>query len=87
MISPAWAGPLTTLDDRNMALSMWPLCPCGTDDDGAKRYSAIGQTVGYGGLVRFPSGMTMVMRADPHFQPLDEGIVSLGQALENALRG
>lgn len=87
VISPAWSGPLTTLDDRNMALSMWPLCPCGTGDDGAKRYTAIGQTVGYGGLVRFPSGMTMVMRTDPHLQPLDEGIISLGQALEKALRG
>jgi CubicO group peptidase (beta-lactamase class C family)/peptidoglycan/LPS O-acetylase OafA/YrhL len=86
VVQPAWADPLTTLDDLNMALSMWPLCPCATGDDGTKHYTAIGQTVGYGGLVRFPSGMTMVMRADPHFQPLDEGIVSLGQALETALR-
>ena len=75
---------LTTVDDSNMALSMWPLCPCGTSVDGVKQYSAIGQTVGYGGLMRFPSGMTLVVRFGPGTTSLDS--VDLGRALEGALR-
>jgi CubicO group peptidase (beta-lactamase class C family) len=77
---------LVTLDERNMALSMWPLCPCGISPDGDKQYTAIGQSVGYGGLFHFPSGLTLVVRFDPVPAPLDDAIVSLGQALEEALR-
>jgi hypothetical protein len=77
---------LTTLDDKNMALSMWPLCPCGTSADGVKQYTAIGQTVGYGGLWRFPSGLTLVVRFGTGTAPLDGAIVNLGHELERALR-
>lgn len=79
---------LTTLGDNNMALSMWPLCPCGTTPAGEKQYSAIGQTVGYGGLIRFPSGMTLVVRFHPAPlpRPLDPALVSLGHELQRALR-
>jgi CubicO group peptidase (beta-lactamase class C family) len=77
---------LTALDDKNMALSMWPLCPCGTGADGVKQYAAIGQAVGYGGLMHFPSGMTLVVRFEPAPTPLDAAIVNLGHELEQALR-
>lgn len=77
---------LTTLDDHNMALSMWPLCPCSTSPDGVKHYAAIGQTVGYGALMRFPSGMTLVVRFEPAPAPMDAAIVNLGHELERALR-
>src|SRR5581483_9208320 len=77
---------LLTLDDKNMALSMWPLCPCGTGPHGDKQYTAIGQSVGYGGLFHFPSGLTLVVRFEPVPAPLDESIVSLGHAFEAALR-
>jgi CubicO group peptidase (beta-lactamase class C family) len=77
---------LTTLDDKNMGLSMWALCPCGTTTDGMKQYTAIGQTVGYGGLLHFPSGMTLVVRFEPAPAPLDGAIVNLGQEFERALR-
>lgn len=76
---------LTTPDHKNMALSMWPLCPCGMGPDGSKQYGAVGQTVGYGGLVRLPSGMTMVVRFEPAPSNLDESIVDLGRHLEAAL--
>ncbi len=75
---------LTTLDDKNMALSMWPFCPCGTSADGVRQYAAIGQSVGYGGSLRFPSGMTLVVRFGPATEPLDA--VDLGHELEGALR-
>ena len=78
---------LSNLDERNMALSMWPLCPCGTNDDGTKQYSAIGQHVGFGGLFHFPSGLTLAVRFGSTPDPLDGAIVSLGHALEKALRG
>jgi CubicO group peptidase (beta-lactamase class C family)/peptidoglycan/LPS O-acetylase OafA/YrhL len=74
----------TTLDDKNMALSMWALCPCATTADGEKQYTAIGQAVGYGGLWHFPSGMTLVVRFEPG--PGDAAVVNLGQELERALR-
>ena len=74
----------TTLDDKNMALSMWALCPCATTADGEKQYTAIGQAVGYGGLWHFPSGMTLVVRFEP--APGDTAVVNLGQELERALR-
>ena len=86
VLSAADVRQLTTLGDRNMALSMWPLCPCGTNSDGVKQYAAVGQTVGYGGLMRFPSGMTLVVRFEPAPAPLDAAIVNLGYELERALR-
>ena len=36
--------------------------------------------------MRFPSGMTLVMRFEPAPAPLDAAIVSLGHELERALR-
>jgi peptidoglycan/LPS O-acetylase OafA/YrhL len=78
---------LTTLQENNMALSMWPLCPCGTGSEGLKEYAAVGQFVGFGGLMRFPSGMTMVVRFEPAPDPLDAAILDLGHELERALRG
>jgi CubicO group peptidase (beta-lactamase class C family) len=77
---------LTTLDDKNMALAMWPLCPCGTSEDGTKQYTAIGQTVGYGGILRFPSGLTLIVRFDRVPEPIDAAVVTLGQEIEKALR-
>jgi CubicO group peptidase (beta-lactamase class C family)/peptidoglycan/LPS O-acetylase OafA/YrhL len=77
---------LTTLNDKNMALSMWPFCPCGTGPDGEKQYAAVGQHVGFGGLVRFPSGMTLVVRFGPTTESLEELVVDLGHALEAALQ-
>jgi hypothetical protein len=65
---------------------MWPLCPCGTSEDGTKQYTAIGQTVGYGGILRFPSGLTLIVRFDRVPEPIDAAVVTLGQEIEKALR-
>lgn len=86
VLSAADVRQLMTLDDKNMALSMWPYCPCGTGPDGVKQYAAVGQHVGYGALVRFPSGMTLIARFEPVPAPLEVAIVNLGQEFERALR-
>jgi CubicO group peptidase (beta-lactamase class C family)/peptidoglycan/LPS O-acetylase OafA/YrhL len=86
VLPPAEVRQLTTLDDKNMALSMWPICPCGTASDGTKQYSAIGQTVGYGGFLHFPSGMSLVVRIDLTPVPGDAVVVTLGHELQRALR-
>ena len=86
VLSPNSVRQITTLDDKNMALSMWPFCPCGTGPDGVKQYTAIGQNVGYGGLFRFHSGLTLAVRFDGNPGPLDAAIVSLAQEIEQTLR-
>ena len=57
---------MTTLDSHNIGLGTWPVCPCWTDDDGVKHYTAIGHHFGSGGVERYPAtGVSVAARIDP----------------------
>ncbi|HVW35451.1 MAG TPA: serine hydrolase domain-containing protein, partial [Acidimicrobiia bacterium] len=58
-------SPLTTLSRYNVGLGTWPLCPCSTDDQRQKRYVAIGQYTGHGGLYHTPEGLTVAVHMEP----------------------
>jgi CubicO group peptidase (beta-lactamase class C family)/peptidoglycan/LPS O-acetylase OafA/YrhL len=77
---------LTTLDDHNVGLGTWPLCPCWTDDRGEKRYTAIGQNSGHGGLYYFPEGMILALHMEPPVEGSDTRTASLGDALLRVVR-
>jgi len=89
VVSPARHADITTVADHNMALGTWPLCPCGTDATGRKTYSAIGQTVGFGGVAYFPDQMGMAIRIDPPPEHIDMTpfIMAMADPLRAALRG
>lgn len=57
---------MTTLDAHNIGLGTWPVCPCWTDNDDVKHYTAIGHHFGSGGVERFPAtGVSVAARIDP----------------------
>ncbi len=74
-VAPATRA-LTTVDDNNVALGTWPLCPCSTDGRGEKRYTAIGQYSGHGGLYHFPGKMTLALHVEPPVEGA-EGLAAL----------
>ena len=76
---------LSALDDHNIGLGTWPVCPCWTDERGHKRFAAIGQYSGHGGLYHFPEGMTLAVHMEPPVEDADVRSASLGQALLQVL--
>ena len=77
---------LTTLGDMNLGLGTWPACPCSTDADGVKRYTAIGHHTADGGMFFFPAtGTTIVAMFEPTGDDTHTRIVSLMGALQGAL--
>lgn len=86
VLSPARLAEVTTLGAQNVALGLWPLCPCGTGDDGVKRATAIGHEVGYGALEHYPQQMTVLVRMDPPSAQLTPHVVALGDVLRDVLR-
>lgn len=77
---------MTTVGDSNVGLGAWPACPCSTDPQGVKRYTAIGHHTADGGMFYFPaSGMTVVAMFEPTGHDTHARIVSLAAALTTAL--
>ena len=77
---------MTTIGDENVGLGAWPACPCSTDAQGVKRYTAIGHHTADGGLFYFPAtGMTVVAMFEPTGHDTHARIVSLAAALAIAL--
>ena len=57
---------MTTLDEHNIGLGTWPICPCWTDNNDAKRYTAIGHHFGSGAMEFYPAtGISVAARIDP----------------------
>lgn len=78
---------LTTVGDANLGLGTWPACPCSTDAQGVKRYTAIGHQTADGGMFYFPrTAMTVVAMFEPSGDDTHARIVSLAAALSDALR-
>jgi CubicO group peptidase (beta-lactamase class C family) len=77
---------LTTVDDHNLALGAWPLCPCATAANGAKTYTAIGQYIAEGGAYHYPDGLALVARITPHTASSEERIQQLGALLRQTIR-
>ena len=77
---------MTTIGDANVGLGAWPACPCSTDAQGVKRYTAIGHHTADGGMFYFPAtGMTVVAMFEPTGHDTHGRIVSLATALTAAL--
>ncbi len=77
---------MTTIGDANVGLGAWPTCPCSTDAQGVKRYTAIGHHTADGGMFYFPAtGMTVVAMFEPTGHDTHSRIVSLAAALTAAL--
>ena len=77
---------MTTIGDANVGLGAWPACPCSTDAQGVKRYTAIGHHTADGGMFYFPAtGMTIVAMFEPTGDDTHGRIVSLATALTAAL--
>ena len=77
---------MTTIGDANVGLGAWPACPCSTDAQGVKRYTAIGHHTADGGVFYFPAtGMTVVAMFEPTGHDTHARIVSLAAALTAAL--
>ena len=49
--NPGWH---TALDLHNVGLGTWPICPCWTDDQNQKHYTAIGHHFGSGAVEYYP---------------------------------
>ncbi|HVF76512.1 MAG TPA: serine hydrolase [Acidimicrobiales bacterium] len=86
VLPPRWVTALSTVDHTNLGLGTWPMCPCTTDAAGAKRYTAIGQHVGHGGLYHYPNGMTVAVHLEPASLQTHDQVAALGEALRNAFR-
>jgi hypothetical protein len=81
------AAALVKIDHQNRALAVWPLCPCGTGQDGAETYTAVRHEAGFGGFFYFPgSGLSLSVRMDPPPPAADEKLRALSEALSNVLR-
>ncbi len=77
---------MTTIGDANVGLGAWPACPCSTDAQGVKRYTAIGHHTADGGMFYFPAtGLTVVAMFEPIGHDTHGRIVSLTAALTAAL--
>ena len=87
LLSPTLSVQLRTVGPDNIGLvGTWPLCPCFTDDSGQKRYTAIGQHTGYGGLYHTPEGVTVAVRMELPVDSVDVKTSSLIEALLRTLR-
>ena len=76
---------LMTVGRSNIGLGTWPLCPCGTDNQ-EKRYTAIGQHTGHGGLYHSPEGLTISVHIEPPVPGADAKAASLIEAALRVLR-
>jgi CubicO group peptidase (beta-lactamase class C family) len=57
---------MTALDVHNVGLGTWPICPCWTDDQNQKHYTAIGHHFGSGAVEYYPvTGISVAGRIDP----------------------
>ena len=86
VLPPRWVEALLTVDQTNLGLGTWPMCPCATDAAGVKRYTAIGQYVGHGGLYHYPNGMTIAVHLEPPTIHTADHVAALGEALRGAFR-
>ena len=78
---------MTTVGDANLGLGTWPACPCWTDAQGVKRYTAIGHHTADGGMFSFPAtGVTVVAVFEPTGDDTHTRIVSLTNALTAATK-
>jgi hypothetical protein len=82
-----FAAGLTHLDDHNMGLGTWALCPCGTDAEGGKVTTGMGQYVADGGLYSFPDRMSLVVRVDPPSAHSEARIIALQEELAKVIPG
>ncbi|MEZ5236744.1 MAG: serine hydrolase [Acidimicrobiales bacterium] len=65
VVPAAWADELVDVDEHNVGLAGWPLCPCGHDGT-HKRYAGIGHTNAFGGVYHFPlDGVSVLVQVDP----------------------
>ena len=77
---------MTTINDANVGFGLWPACPCGTDAQGVKTFTAIGHHTADGGMFNFPAtGMTVVAMFEPTGHDTHARIVSLAAAFDVAL--
>jgi CubicO group peptidase (beta-lactamase class C family)/peptidoglycan/LPS O-acetylase OafA/YrhL len=77
---------LTTVDEHNMAVGTWPLCPCRTDAQGRKHAAAFGQHSGHGGLYHFLAGLTLAVHMEPPTEGADAKTAALGAGFLRTLR-
>jgi CubicO group peptidase (beta-lactamase class C family) len=87
VVGSQFADALTHIDDNNMGLGTWPLCPCTMDAEGTKYTTAMGQYVADGGLYTFPDRMTIVVHVDPPAANSEARIIALQQALAKVVPG
>jgi CubicO group peptidase (beta-lactamase class C family) len=87
VVGTQFAASLTHVDDDNMGLGTWPLCPCTIDAEGTKYTTGMGQYVADGGLYTFADRMTMVVRVDPPSANSEARIAALQQALAKVIPG
>lgn len=56
---------MLTIGAHNLGTGTWPLCPCWTDPAGTRQASAMGQSVGNGGLYIDRAGVVWSIRLEP----------------------
>ena len=77
VLSPQDEALLASVDEKGVGTGTWPICPCWTDSQGVRRYTAIGHHIASGGMWFFPAtGLTVAVRIDP------SGKVAAGLAAE-----
>ena len=86
ILGPSAFSLLTTIGPTNLGLGAWPACPCSTDAQGVKHYTAIGHHTADGGMFSFPvTGITVVAMFEPTGEDTHGRIVSLADAINAAL--
>lgn len=86
VVSSESIAAMTSVGPLNMGLGTWPICPCSTGPDGAKRVTAMGQYVADGGMYRFGDGTTVVVRLQPKGAVSESALMALGRSLQATLR-
>jgi D-alanyl-D-alanine carboxypeptidase len=84
--SPALVAELTTIGETNASLGLWPICPCWTDELGTKRYTAIGHTIGSGGMYHYPRQMMLAIRFEPGTEHANDLVAALGEEIAEVFR-
>ncbi|WP_432573238.1 serine hydrolase domain-containing protein [Kineococcus sp. SYSU DK005] len=88
VLDARWRAEAVDLEEDNVGLGTWPLCPCGRGGDGAKWATGYGQVVWDGGGYAFPAEqVAVVVRLDPPGPSAMDLAPSLMAALRAALAG
>ncbi len=86
LLPAARAAEMANVDDLNVGLGAWPLCPCASVGE-HKLYTAVGHTNAYGGLYYFPlDDLALFVQVDTVPLDVHETYDEVADALVDALR-